>query len=160
MSSESNNNVPPTADLKNFRPVSNLAYLGKLIERIAAARLNEHMSENNLHEMLQSAYKQYTSTETAMLKIKHDILCALDNKKCVMLILLNLLAAFDTVDHNILLHRLATRVGVVGDALAWFESHITNRTQAINITTASTVWHSKRICAGTLSLCHLYTTTW
>jgi hypothetical protein len=54
-------------NLKNFRPVSNLSYLSKLIERVAAKRLLEHMNDHNLHETFQSAYKQFHSTETALL---------------------------------------------------------------------------------------------
>jgi DNA-directed RNA polymerase subunit F len=92
--------------LKFFQPISNLTYISKLIERVVAARFNTHMKENNLHEIMQSAYRSGHSTETALLKVKDDILQAIDNHQCVLLILLDLSAAFDTVDHEVLLTRL------------------------------------------------------
>ena len=123
--------------LKNFRPISNLTYISKLIERVVAARFNTHMKENNLHEIMQSAYRSGHSTETALLKVKDDILQAIDNHQCVLLILLDLSAAFDTVDHEVLLTRLEERVGISGNALAWIQSYLTNRKQAVNINGAT-----------------------
>ena len=89
--------------LKNLRPASNLAYISKLIEMIVDAQVTSHMDENNLHELFQSAYKPLHSTETAMLRIKNDFLNALDDGNAILLVCLDLSAAFDTVDHNILL---------------------------------------------------------
>ena len=88
---------------KNFRPVSNLPFLSKVIEKIIAAQLHQHMSKNNLLDKMQSAYKCGHSTETALLRVQNDLLQSIDKGKCVYLILLDLSAAFDTVDHNILL---------------------------------------------------------
>ena len=73
--------------LKHFRPVSNLPYLSKVIERVVAKRIRDHMDINNLHELLQSSYKKFQSCETALLKVKDDILRAIDDKKCVILVL-------------------------------------------------------------------------
>ena len=87
----------------NFRPISNLKFLSKIIEKAVATQLMGHLINNNLEEPLQSAYKRYHSTETALLKVQNDILMAIDNKKCVALLLLDMSAAFDTVDHEILL---------------------------------------------------------
>ena len=119
--------------LKNFRPVSNLSFLSKLMERVAANRLLNHMSLNNLHVLFQSSYKQFHSTETALLRIHSDILSALDNKKCVLLVLLDLSAAFDTIDHPTLFSRLANAIGLSGKALQWFVSYLTDRTQSVII---------------------------
>ena len=71
------------------------------------------------------------STETALVRVQNDILCAIDNNESVILLLLDLSAAFDTVDHSILLSRLRDRFGVNGTAAAWFESYLTSRTQFV-----------------------------
>ena len=103
--------------LKNYRPVSNLSFVSKIIEKVVATRLNEHLSRNNLMEHMQSAYRQFHSTETALLRVKNDILIALDQRKMVSLVLLDLSAAFDTIDHNILLRRMESRFGIAGSCL-------------------------------------------
>ena len=93
--------------LKHFRPVSNLTYISKLIERLVASQFVKYIMDNNLREVLQSSYTKFHSTETALLKVQSDILDAIDGRKCVMLVLLDLSAAFDTIDHKILLSRLS-----------------------------------------------------
>ncbi|CAB4021845.1 Hypothetical predicted protein, partial [Paramuricea clavata] len=90
----------------NFRPISNLKFLSKVIEKVAASRLWDHLCTNDLNEIFQSAYKKYHSCETALVRVQNDILKAIDNNKCVILLLLDLSSAFDTVDHDILLNRL------------------------------------------------------
>ena len=127
--------------LKNFRPVSNLPFLSKLIECVSAKRLLDHMNLNHLHELFQSAYKKFHSTETALLRVQSDIHQALDEKKCVILILLDLSAAFDTIDHTILLERLQSHTGICGKALAWFKSYMQGRNQSVLINDkASSIW--------------------
>ena len=76
---------------------------------MVAARLNSYLDDNNLHELRQSAYKQGHSTETTLVKVQNDILRSIDERNCVELLLLDLSAAFDTVDHSILLSRLRHR---------------------------------------------------
>ena len=120
-------------NMKNYRPVSNLSYLSKLIEKVAVNRMNNHMTEHNLHEIHQSAYRPNHSTETALLKIFNDILCAVDAKKCVMLVLLDLSAAFDTIEHRILFERMELLFGISGGALAWLQSYLSDRFQSVNI---------------------------
>ena len=93
-------------DYKNYRPVSNLGFVSKLIERIVANQLKSHMSEHCLDEELQSAYRAMHSTETALLKVVSDIRHSLDWNKGVVLLMLDLSAAFDTVENDILLRRL------------------------------------------------------
>ena len=119
--------------LKNFRPVSNLCYISKVVERVVAKHLCSHLYINDLHDILQSAYKQYHSTETALVKVQNDILCAIDKKQSVLLVLLDLSAAFDTVDHSLLLQTLSLRMGIRGNALKWIESYLTGRTQSVCI---------------------------
>ena len=93
-------------DVRNYRPISNLTFLSKVIERIVASQLTGYLQENKLFPDLQSAYRQGHSTETALLKIFSDILDAADSAQVTLLGLLDLSAAFDTVDHDILLTRL------------------------------------------------------
>lgn len=124
-------------DMKNYRPVSNLAFLGKVLERVVAKQLLEHMSINDLHDPLQSAYKPRHSTETVLLTIKNDIDSALDRGQGVLLLLLDLSAAFDALDHKVLLTRLSTEVGIRGKALEWFSSYLSSRKQCVTINGAS-----------------------
>ena len=86
--------------MKYFRPVSNLSFIFKLTERVM---LNRIVSRNNLQEKFQSAYKPNHSTETALMRIQNDILMTVDNKRGVLLFLLDLSAAFNTVYHTLLL---------------------------------------------------------
>ncbi len=119
--------------LKNFRPVSNLAFISKLIEKVVAARTMTQMIECHLHELLQSAYRKFHSTETALTKVQNDILHSLDRKYAILLVLLDLSAAFDTIDHEILLNILSSRLGITGNALAWFKSYLSQRYQTVSI---------------------------
>jgi exonuclease III len=115
----------------NYRPISNLNFVSKVIERASLKQLSAHMDTHNLHTPSQSAYRPLHSTETALLKIQNDILTSLDASKGVILILLDLSAAFDTVDHSILLSRLTSRIGVTGTALQWFRSYLSDRSQVV-----------------------------
>ena len=72
-------------------------------------RLRDYLCDNCQNESLQSAYKKHHSREKALLRVPNDILKSMDNKQCVVLLLLDLSAAFDTVNHNILLYRLQSR---------------------------------------------------
>jgi hypothetical protein len=92
-----------------------------------------NMTENGLHEALQSAYKKFHSTETALLCVQDALLRALDNHQAAVLVLLDLSAAFDTVDHDILLTTLETHVGITGKALDWFKSYLSSRYQYVCI---------------------------
>ena len=91
------------------------------------------MTDNTLLEMCQSAYRKFHSTETALVKIVNDMLLAMDKRMCVMLVMLDLSAAFDTVNHETLLHRMETEYGITGHALHWIESYFANRTQLVSI---------------------------
>ena len=88
---------------------------------------------NNLQEPLQSAYKQLHSTETALLKVQDHILRNLDQGKGVVLLLLDLSAAFDTVDHGLLLKTLETTMGIKGQCLQWLTSYLEHRQQSVSI---------------------------
>lgn len=125
----------PTLDpeaYNNFRPVSNLPFISKVLEKVVAARLNEHLTINNLHEPFQSAYRKFHSTETATLRVHNDLQCALGEGKCSLLVMIDLSAAFDTVDHCLMIHRLQ-QLGIKETAIQWFDSYLENRRQSIII---------------------------
>ena len=107
--------------------------MSKLTEGAVASQLMEHMTVNNLHLMFQSAYKKNHSTESALLKVKNDILMNMDEQKVTLLVLLDLSSAFDTVDHQVLLERLRSKFGVTGTALNWFASYLSGRIQHISV---------------------------
>ena len=92
-----------------------------------------HISFNNLSEVMQSAYKPYHSTETALLKVLTDILHFIDQKKVCLISLLDLSAAFDTIDHDILITRLNRTFGISGIALSWLTSYLKDRHQRVKV---------------------------
>ena len=122
------------ADLKSYRPISNLSVLSKLLERLVAGQLLEHLNTWKLLPELQSAYRAGHSTETAVLKVLSDILSAVDRGDLAMLVLLDLSAAFDTVDHKTLLRRLKVSYGIAGTVLSWFRSYLRGRRQYVRCT--------------------------
>ena len=91
------------------------------------------MENNDLIPYLQSAYRQNHSTETALIKVKNDLLMDMDKGHVTLLVLLDLSAAFDTVDHTILLGRLQSLLGLRGNALSWFQSYLNGRSQRISV---------------------------
>ena len=94
------------------------------------------MRNNNLDELFQSAYKAGHSTETALLRVQNDILQAIDNGGCVMLLLLDLSAAFDMVNHSILLSRLSNSFGIAGAVYQWIQSYLSGGTQFVVVANA------------------------
>ena len=90
--------VLDSLDLKNFRPVSNLSFLSKIIEKVVHSRMVSH-----LEALAQFAYRCHHNTETALLKVFRDIATAVDGERVMALYLLDLSAVFDMVGHSILL---------------------------------------------------------
>ena len=119
--------------LNSFRPLSNLSFLSKGLERCVLKQLVYHLDKNNLFGEFQSAYRKFHSCETAITKITNDILCSLDKKQCTFILFLDLSAAFDTVDHSILLSTLQSKYGITGTVLSWFKSYLSNRTCNVSI---------------------------
>jgi len=125
----------PGLDLlyKNYRPVCNLQYVSKLTEKVIFNQVYDHMVSNAIFPVLQSSYRQFHSTETALIKVMNDILLKMNSQHITLLILLDLSAAFDTVDHQILLERLSDEVGIHGTALNWFRSYLSDRSQRVSV---------------------------
>ena len=115
----------------NFRPVSNLPFLSKLLEHVVHRQPAGYLNSNKLLPEFQSAYRHGHSTETVVLKVFSDIVDTIDLAKLALLSLLDLSAAFDTVDHSILEKRLSKSFGIVGTALAWITSYLSERSQSI-----------------------------
>ena len=133
----------PTLDpevLANYRPISNLPFLSKVLEKVVADQLNEFLQNNSLFEMFQSGFRRHHSTESALVKVTNDLLIASDEGCLSVLVLLDLSAAFDTVDHQILIERLDTLIGIKGTALSWFRSYLSNRTQFVHVNDESSLY--------------------
>ena len=123
----------PKENFCNYRPISNLSFVSKLIERIIHARIMSHINSFKTFSPFQSAYRKFHSTETALLRIQNDLLLSIDRQQVSALILLDLSAAFDTIDHGILLHRLEMWFGISGPALALLSSYLHDRVQSVTI---------------------------
>ena len=133
-------------NLSNYRPVSNLPFLSKLIEKEVCRQFTIHLEVNNINNSFQSAYKAQHSTETALTRVQNDILQAVDRKGGAILVLLDLSAAFDTIDHSLLLATLEKRMGVSGTALAWFQSYLCCRSQCVSV--GGKVSEKRALCYG------------
>ena len=118
-------------DMKNFRPVANLPFLSKIVEKCVARQLNSFLQEFDLFPQFQSAYRENHSVETALLRVQNDVLSAIDDHKGVLLVLLDLSCAFDTISHTTLLHRLKCRFGLDQRVLQWFDSYLSGRSQRV-----------------------------
>jgi len=118
--------------LTNYRPISNLSFLSKLTERIVKDRVSQHLGKNSLFNAFQSAYTAFHSTESVLLSLHDFIVRSICRKQVTCLCLLDLSAAFDTIDHSILLHRLSAWFGIHNSALSWFQSYLSDRTFCVS----------------------------
>ena len=125
------------ADPSNYRPISNLNTISKIIERLVLARLVPHVSASPSSDMMQSGYRRWHSTETALLKITNDIFEGFDSHKSTILVALDQSAAFDCIDHEILINRLRQTFGVTGKALNWIRSYLNGRSSFVHYSNAS-----------------------
>ena len=121
---------------KNYRPITNLPFLSKVLEKCALSQMYSYLLQNDLFPATQSAYRKDNSTETALLRITNDILQASDKHEDTILVLLDLSAAFDTIDHEVLSNRLNQRFGFRDLALDWLASYLVDRKQSVHIRSA------------------------
>ena len=133
---------------KNYRPVSNLNFISKILERVVAVQLQTHLDEAGLLTAFQSSYRNkfYNFTESALLNIHNNILLNMAKGSVTALTLLDLFAAFDTIDHAILLDRLNVYYGISELALGWFRSYLSGRTHSVKI--GSTLSHPASLQYG------------
>ena len=132
----------PTLDkdiLQNYRPVSNLPFVSKLVEKVVAKQISTHVDENAYRYPFQSAYRRGHSTETALFRVKNYIAAALDKTCTTILVMLDLSCAFDTVEHQLLMSRLEHSFGITDKALAWLQSYIGERYQKVAVRSAESV---------------------
>ena len=122
-----------SSNFKNLRSVNNLSYISKLTESAVADQIQSHLAKNNLYPVFQSAYRKLHSTKTALVKVHNDILTNMNKQHVTVFVLLDLSAAFDTVDPSILLTHVRSKLGLNGTALWWFCSYLSGRTQRISI---------------------------
>ena len=111
----------------------NLQFVSKITERVVFDQVYSHMTDNELFPVLQYAYRKGHSTETALMRVVNDILSNMNKQHVSTLVLLDLSAAFDTVDHAILLRRFETSFGITNAALAWFSSYLSGRSQCVSV---------------------------
>ena len=119
--------------MKNYnRPISNLTFLGQVIERCAMKQFIGYLNSNDLLASSQSAYRQHHSIETALTRVYNNILMDLDKQGGeTVLVLLDLSSAFDTIDHKVFIDLLRLLYGVGRSALSWFSSYLPNRNQNV-----------------------------
>ena len=120
-------------NLSNYRPISHLSYLSKLTERLVKNRLAYHLNQNNLMNSFQSAHTKFNATETTLLAVHDHIIRAMSQQQVTGLCLLDLSAAFDTIDHTILLHRLKSWFGSTDTVLSWIQSYLSYRSFTVDI---------------------------
>ena len=111
---------PDHNDLNNYRPVSNLCFIAKILEKRVLSQVSSYLNYHNLYNTCQSAYSPGHSTETALLIVGNDLFLSLSKSNMSVLALLDFSSAFDTIDHPILVHRLHTDFGFTDTVLQWF----------------------------------------
>ena len=122
-------------DMNSFRSISNLSFLSKVVERVVAVRLSAHFESQYLLPSRQSAYRAHHSTEAAIIAVHDEIARAIDAGDVCALVLLDLSATFDTVDHDSQLRVLNCRFGVTDQALSWCSSYLNQQSQIYSVNT-------------------------
>ena len=117
----------------NYRPISNLSFISKLVEKCALQTIYPHLETSKRFSKFNSAYRKYHSTETLLTKIHSDIMINMDRKELTLLVLLDLSAAFDSICQTKLLNIIEKRFKINGKVLNWLKSYILNRKQKVKV---------------------------
>ena len=120
-------------DMNNYRPVSNLCFIAKILDKLVLSQVYSYLNSHNLYNTCQSAYHPGHSTETAPLKVVDDLFLSLNKGDISVLAMLDFSLAFDTIDHPILVHRLHTDIVFTDTVLQWFSSYLTDRIHHISL---------------------------
>ena len=127
-------------DFNNYRPVSNLCFIAKILEKLVLSQVSSYLNSHNLYDTCQTAYRPGHSTETALLKVVNDLFLSLNKGNISVLALLDFSSAFDTIDHTILVHRLHTDFGFTDTILQWFTPYLSDRTQYVSLSNNCSVF--------------------
>ena len=127
-------------DLNKARPVSNLCFIAKILEKLVLSQVSSYLNSHNLYNTCQSAYRPGHSTETALLKVVNDLFLSFDKGNISVLALLDFSSAFDTIDHPILVHRRHTDFGSTDTVLQLFSSYLTDRTNYVSLSNHSSAF--------------------
>ena len=119
--------------MNNYRPVSNLCFIAKILEKLILSQVSAYLISHNLYNTCQSAYRPGHNTETALLKVVNDMFLSLSKGNISVLALLHFFSAFDTIDYPILVHRLHTDFGFTDTVLQWSSSYLTDRTHYVSL---------------------------
>ena len=119
--------------MNNYRPVSNLCFIAKILEKLFLSQVSSYLNSLNLHNTCQSSYRPGHSTETALLKVVDDLFLSPNKGNLSVLALLDFSSAFDTIDHPILVHRLHSDFEFTDTVLQWFSSYLTDRTHYVSL---------------------------
>ena len=133
-------------DFKNTRPVNNLPFISKVVERVMYLQLNYYIESNGMHAVHQSSYRAHHSCETGMVRVMGDIQESVLRKENVALVMLDSSSAFDTVDHELLLNKLKFNFGIKGKALQLIQSYLQGRTFSVKV--GNTQSQPKRVLFG------------
>ena len=127
-------------DPVNYRPIANVTFLSKILQRIIANQLLAYLDGNGLLPSYQSGFRKNHSTETLILRLFSYLYGAMDTGLISLLALFDVSSAFDCVDHDILLQRLSTSFGLMDQPLAWLRSFLSERTNSVLFGTSRSVW--------------------
>ena len=119
--------------MNNYRPVSNLCFIAKILEKLVLSQVSSILNSHNLCNTCQSAYRPGNSTETSLLKVVNDLFLSLNKGNKSVLALLDFSSALDTFDNPIPVHRLHTDFGFTDTVLQWFSSYLTDRTHYVSL---------------------------
>ena len=120
-------------DLNNYRPVSNLCFIAKILEKLVLSQVSSYLNSHNLYNACQSAYRTCHSTEIALLEVVNDLLQSLNKGNISVLALLDFSSAFDTIDHSTLVHRLHSDLEFTDTVLQLFSSYMSDRKHYVSL---------------------------